>query len=164
MINRIRRNEIIWGFGIISGLWILSIILAGEIHFVHSMSIGLGSVVLSSIFPFAFLLILIWVACVSKRQGMKAFFITSYILAAIPIVSTLPWFLSVLFEDNEAVFSLCIFFSTLFGIPVVSVINAVSYWDGFAWIIFVLSLIISMICYLTLKEKNQTAFESDVEK
>ena len=47
MINRIRMNEISWGFGIISGLWILCVILAGEIHFVHTMSIGLGSEILS---------------------------------------------------------------------------------------------------------------------
>lgn len=152
MINRIRRNEIIWGFGIISGLWILSIILAGEIHFVHSMSIGLGSVVLSSIFPFAFLAVLIWIACVSKRHGLKAFFTTSYILAAIPIISTLPWFLSVLFEDNYAVFALCMGVSTFFGLPVVSSVNAVAYWDELAFGIFALSLFVSLVCYLTVDE------------
>ena len=152
MINRIRRNEILWGFGIISGLWILSIILAGEIHFVHTMSIGLGSQLLSGIFPFVFLIVLIWIACVSKRNVMKTFFTTSYIFAAIPILSTLPWFLSTFFEDNEVVFAGLIFFSTIFGLPVVSVTNAVAYSDELAFIILVLSLIISMVCYLTVDE------------
>lgn len=152
MINRIRRNEISWGFGIISGLWILCVILAGEIHFVHTMSIGIGSVLLSSIFPFGFLAVLIWIACVSKRQGLKAFFITSYILAAIPIISTLPWFLSVLFEDNYAVFALCMGVSTLFGLPVVSSVNAVAYWDELAFGVLVLSLLVSLVCYLTVDE------------
>ena len=152
MINRIRRNEISWGFGIISGLWILCVILAGEIHFVHTMSIGLGSEILSSIFPFAFLAVLIWIACVSKRHGLKAFFTTSYILAAIPIMSTLPWFLSVFFKDNEAVFASMEFFATLFGMPVISVTNAVAYWDELAFGIFALSLFVSLVCYLTVDE------------
>ncbi len=153
MINRIRWNEISWGFGIIGGLWISGIIFSGEILFIDTISIGSGSMILSSIFPFAFLTILIWIACVSKRNGLNEFFTTSYILAAIPIVSAIPWFLSGVFEDNAVLFALGTAFSTLLGMPVVSVTEAV-YWNDVAFIILVLSLIISMICYLTVKEKN----------
>ncbi|MBQ7115267.1 MAG: hypothetical protein IJN94_02490 [Clostridia bacterium] len=151
MINRIRRNEILWGFLIIGGLWILGIIFSGEILFIDTISIGPGSTVLSSIFPVAFLVVLVWIACISKRNGLDEFFKTSYILAAIPIVSTLPGFLSNIFVNDTVLFALGTVFSMLFGMPVMSVVGAVAYWYGVAFIILVSSLIISMICYLTLK-------------
>ncbi len=153
MINRIRRNEILWGILIIGGLWILGIIFSGEILFIDTISIGPGSTILSSIFPFAFLAVLIRIACISKRKGLDEFFKTSYILAAIPIVSTLPGFLSDIFKDDTVLFALGTVFSMIFGMPVVSVTSAVAYWYGFAYIILVLSLIISMVCYMTIKEK-----------
>ena len=151
MINRIRMNEILWGFLIIGGLWISGIIFSGEILFIDTISIGPGSTVLSSIFPVAFLVVLVWIACISKRNGLDEFFKTSYILAAIPIVSTLPGFLSNIFVNDTVLFALGTVFSMLFGMPVMSVVGAVAYWYGVAFIILVSSLIISMICYLTLK-------------
>ena len=154
MINRIRRNEILWGFLIIGGLWILGIIFSGEILFIDTIELGWSSTVLSSIFPFAFLVALVWIACISKRNYLDEFFKTSYILAAIPIVSTLPGFLSNIFENDTVLFALGTVFSMLFGMPVMSVVGAVAYWYGVAFIILVSSLIISMICYLTLKGKT----------
>lgn len=155
MINRIRMNEILWGFLIIGGLWISGIIFSGEILFIDTISIGPGSTVLSSIFPVAFLVVLVWIACISKRNGLDEFFKTSYILAAIPIVSAIPGFLYGFFEDSVVLgpllFALGTVFSMLFGMPVMSVVGAVAYWYGVAFIILVSSLIISMICYLTLK-------------
>lgn len=151
MINRIRMNEILWGFLIIGGLWISGIIFSGEILFIDTISIGPGSTVLSSIFPVTFLVVLVWIACISKRNGLDEFFKTSYILAAIPIVSTLPGFLSNIFVNDTVLFALGTVFSMLFGMPVMSVVGAVAYWYGVAFIILVSSLIISMICYLTLK-------------
>ena len=144
-------NEILWGFLIIGGLWISGIIFSGEILFIDTISIGPGSTVLSSIFPVAFLVVLVWIACISKRNGLDEFFKTSYILAAIPIVSTLPGFLSNIFVNDTVLFALGTVFSMLFGMPVMSVVGAVAYWYGVAFIILVSSLIISMICYLTLK-------------
>ena len=154
MIKNIKTYPGLWGYGIISVVWILGILFAGEIHFVHTMPIGFGSVTLSSVFPFVFLIILTLIAYISKRNCMKAFFIVSYIFAAIPIVSTIPWFLLVLFEDNEAVFASMAFFATLFGMPVISVTNAVAYSDVLAFMILALSLVTSMVCYLTVKERD----------
>ncbi len=154
MINRIRMNEILWGFLIIGGLWISGIIFSGEILFIDTISIGPGSTVLSSIFPVAFLVVLVWIACISKRNGLDEFFKTSYILAAIPIVSTLPGFLSNIFVNDTVLFALGTVFSMLFGMPVISVTNAVAYSDVLAFVVLVLSLVISMVCYLTVKEKD----------
>ena len=154
MINNIKNYPGLWGFGIISVLWILGIIFAGEILFIDTIELGWSSTILSSVFPFAFLMILTWIAYISKRNCMKTFFVSSYVFAAIPIVSTIPWFLSVLFEDNEAVFASMEFFAILFGMPVISVTNAVAYSDVLAFIILVLSLVTSMVCYLTVKERD----------
>ncbi len=159
MINRIKRNEILWGLGIISGLWVLGIIFAGELFFIDTIELGCGSVILSSIFPFAFLMILTWIAYISKRHCMKTFFITSYVFAAISIVGTIPGFLYGVFEDSVVLgpllFALGAVNSVLFGMPVVAVTRAVAYSDEFAFIILVLSLVTSLVCYLTVKEKVQ---------
>jgi hypothetical protein len=157
MINNIKNYPGLWGFGIISVLWILGIIFAGEILFIDTIELGCGSEILSSVFPFAFLMILTWIAYISKRNCMKTFFVSSYVFAAIPIVSTIPGFLYGVFEDNAVLgpllFALGAVHSVLFGMPVVAVTGAVAYSEELAFSVLVLSLIISVVCYLTVKEK-----------
>ena len=157
MIKNIKCYPGLWGFGIISVLWILGIIFSGQILFIDTIEFGWGSETLSSIFPFAFLIILTLIACISKRNCMKTFFVSSYVFAAIPIVSTLPWFFYGVFEDNailSAIFLAFAAFSQYLGMPVVSVTNAVAYSDVLAFIILLLSLLTSMVCYFTVKEKD----------
>ena len=158
MIKNIKNYPGVWGFGIISVLWILGIIFAGEILFIDTIELGCGSEILSSVFPFAFLMILTWIAYISKRNCMKTFFVSSYVFAAIPIVSTIPWFLYGVFEDNAIlgaiILALGSVFAQFFGVPVVSVTNAVAYSDVLAFIILLLSLVTSMVCYLTVKERD----------
>ena len=76
----------------------------------------------------------------------------------IPIVSTIPWFLYGVFEDNailSAIFlALGAAFSQYLGMPVISVTNAVAYSDVLAFMILALSLVTSMVCYLTVKERD----------
>ena len=89
---------------------------------------------------------------------MKTFFVSSYVFAAIPIVSTIPWFLYGVFEDNAVLgpllFALGAVHSVLFGMPVVAVTGAVAYSEELAFSVLVLSLLISIVCYLTVKEKK----------
>ena len=162
MIKKFRESEIrqfLWGFGIFSVLWILSVLFAGEIHFIDTIELNCGSPVLSEIFPFAFSTILVGIACFSKRCGAKVFFKTSYILATIPIVSNILLMLFAYIAEWNDVFSVVLglpmFLFMLLGIPAMSAINAFAYDFSFyvAVGIFVLSLIISMVCYLTIKEK-----------
>ena len=158
MIKNVKTYPGLWGFGIISVLWISGIIFSGQILFIDTIELGWGSETLSSIFPFAFLIILTLIACISKRNCMKAFFVSSYVFAAIPIVSTIPWFLYGAFEDNailSAIFlALGAAFSQYLGMPVISVTNAVAYSDVLAFMILALSLVTSMVCYLTVKERD----------
>lgn len=172
MIKKFRESEIrqfLWGFGIFSVLWILGVLFAGEIHFIDTIELNCGNPVLSEIFPFVFSTILIGIACFSKRCGTKVFFKTSYIIASIPVVSIVIGYLITLFENNDvvfAIFGLPQFVFMLVGIPVTSSMGSFHLGDSFEKIafitnysdciclgIFALSLIISMVCYLTIKEK-----------
>lgn len=170
MIKNIKKHEVLWGFGIISGLWALGIIFAGEIHFIDTIEFGFGSSFFSGIFPFAFSIVLTGIAYFSKRYGTQEFFKTSYIIASIPVVSIVIGYLITLFENNDvvfAIFGLPLFVFMLVGIPVTSSMGSFYLGDSFEKIefitnysdciclgIFALSLIISMVCYLTVKEKD----------
>ena len=57
MIKNIKKHEGLWGFGIISVLWVLGIIFAGELFFIDTIELGWSNTILSSVFPFAFLII-----------------------------------------------------------------------------------------------------------
>lgn len=157
MIKNIKKHEGLWGLGIISVLWILGIIFAGELFFIDTIELGWSSTILSSVFPFAFLIILTLIAYISKRHCMKTFFKTSYVFAAISIVGAIPGFLHGVFEDNAVLGPLLFALwahSVLFGMPVVAVTGAVAYSEELAFSVLVLSLIISVVCYLTVKEKK----------
>ena len=158
MIKNIKKHEGLWGFGIISVLWVLGIIFAGELFFIDTIELGWSSTILSSVFPFAFLIILTLIAYISKRHCMKTFFKTSYVFAAISIVGAISGFLHGVFEDNAVLgpllFALGAVHSVLFGMPVVAVTGAVAYSEELAFSVLVLSLIISIVCYLTVKEKK----------
>lgn len=162
MIKKFRESEIrqfLWGFGIFSVLWILGIIFAGKIHFIDTVELPCGNPILSGIFPFVFSTVLVGISCFSKRCGTNLFFKTSYILATIPIVSNVLLMLfAYITEWNDAfslVFGLPMLLFMLLGIPAMSAVNAFGYGSLFflAFGIFVLSLIISMVCYMTIKEK-----------
>ncbi len=162
MIKKFRESEIrqfLCGLGIFSMLWILGVLFAGEIHFIDTIELNCGNQILSSVFPFAFLVILIGIACFSKRCGAKVFFKTSYILAIIPIISNVLLMIFAYIAEWNDIFSVVLglpmFLFMLIGIPAMSAINAFGYDFSFyvAIGIFVLSLIISMVCYLTIKEK-----------
>ena len=135
-------------------------LFAGEIYLADTINLSCGSPVLSKIFPFVFLTILVGIACFSKRCGTKVFFKTSYILATIPIVSNILLMLFAYIAEWNDVFSVVLglpmFLFMLIGIPAMSAINAFAYDFSFyvAIGIFVLSLIVSMVCYLTIKEKT----------
>ena len=157
MIKNIKKHEGLWGLGIISVLWILGIIFAGELFFIDTIELGWSSTILSSVFPFAFLIILTLIAYISKRHCMKTFFKTSYVFAAISIVGAIPGFLHGVFEDNAVLGPLLFALwahSVLFGMPVVAVTGAVAYSEELAFSVLVLSLLISIVCYLTVKEKK----------
>ena len=157
MIKNIKKHEGLWGLGIISVLWILGIIFAGELFFIDTIELGWSSTILSSVFPFAFLIILTLIAYISKRHCMKTFFKTSYVFAAISIIGAIPGFLHGVFEDNAVLGPLLFALwahSVLFGMPVVAVTGAVAYSEELAFSVLVLSLIISIVCYLTVKEKK----------
>ena len=157
MIKNIKKHEGLWGLGIISVLWILGIIFAGELFFIDTIELGWSSTILSSVFPFAFLIILTLIAYISKRHCMKTFFKTSYVFAAISIVGAIPGVLHGVFEDNAVLGPLLFALwahSVLFGMPVVAVTGAVAYSEELAFSVLVLSLIISVVCYLTVKEKK----------
>ncbi len=165
MIKKFRESKILqflFGVGIFSALWILGVVFAGEIYFTDTINIGGGNPILSKIFPFVFSAILIGIAYFSKRCGAKVFFKTSYILAAIPMVcmllgSLLIWGMEIFngIDWLASVLGYPGFFLMLFAVPVVSAICALGY--GFLFYVaigvFVLALIISMVCYLTIKEK-----------
>ena len=89
---------------------------------------------------------------------MKTFFLSSYVFAAISIVGTIPEFLYGAFEDNVVLdpllFALGAVNSVLLGMPVAAVIRAVAYSKELAFSVLVLSLVISSVCYLTVKEKK----------
>lgn len=158
MIKNIKKHEALWGLGTISVLWILGVIFAGKLFFIDTIELDCGSVLLSSIFPFAFLIILTWIAYISKRHSMQTFFKTSYVFAAISIVGTIPEFLYGFFEDSVVLgpllFALGAVNSVLLGMPVAAVIRAVAYSKELAFSVLVLSLLISIVCYLTVKEKK----------
>lgn len=165
MIKKFRESEIrqfFCGLGIFSVLWILGVIFSGEIYLADTINLGCGSPVLSKIFPFVFLAILIGVACFSKRYGAKVFFKTSYIIAALPMVcmllgSLLIWGMNLFNHIDWLASALGYpgFFLMLFAVPVTSA--AYTFAEGslffLGFVIFVSSLIISMVCYLTIKEK-----------
>ena len=165
MIKKFSESKIrqfFWGFGIFSILWILGVVFAGEIYFTDIINIGGGNPILSKIFPFAFSAVLIGITCFSKRYGAKVFFKTSYILAAIPMVCMLLGLLLIwvaeIFNGIDwlaSALGYTGYFLMLFAVPVTSAANAFGYGSLFflAFGIFVLSLIISMLCYLTIKEK-----------
>ena len=126
-----------------------------------TINIGGGIPILSKIFPFAFSAILIGIAYFSKRCGAKVFFKTSYIIAALPMVCMLLGSLLIWGTDlfNHIVWLASAlgytgYFLMLFAVPVTSAANAFGDVSlillGFG--IFVLSLIISMVCYLTVDE------------
>ena len=78
MIKKFRESEIrqfLWGFGIFSVLWILAVLFAGEIHFIDTIELDCGSTFLSGIFPFAFSVALIGIACSSTfaRKSITRF-------------------------------------------------------------------------------------------
>lgn len=158
MIKNIKKHEGLWGFGIISVLWVLGIIFAGELFFIDTIELGWSSTILSSVFPFTFLIILTLIAYISKRHCIKTFFKTSYVFAAISIIGAIPGFLHGVFEDNAVLgpllFALGAVHSVLFGMPVVAVTGAVAYSEELAFSVLVLSLLISVVCYLTVKEKK----------
>ena len=157
MIKNIKKHEGLWGLGIISVLWILGIIFAGELFFIDTIELGWSSTILSSVFPFAFLIILTLIAYISKRHCMKTFFKTSYVFAAISIIGAIPGFLHGVFEDNAVLGPLLFALwahSVLFGMPVVAVTGAVAYSEELAFSVLVLSLLISIVCYLIVKEKK----------
>ena len=165
MIKKFSESKILqllFGLGIFSILWILGVLFAGEFYLADTINLSCGSPVLSKIFPFVFSAILIGVACFSKRYGAKVFFKTSYIIAALPMVcmllgSLLIWG-SDLFNNIdwlESVLGYPGYFLMLFAVPVTSAaytfVAGSLFFLGFG--IFVLSLIVSMVCYLTIKEK-----------
>lgn len=166
MIKKFRKSEIrqfFCGLGIFSALWILGVLFSGEIYLADTINIGGGNPVLSKIFPFVFSAILIGVACFSKRYGAKVFFKTSYIIAALPMVCMLLGLLLIWGSDLfnnidwlESVLGYTGYFLMLFAVPVTSAaytfVDGPLFFLGFG--IFVLSLIISLVCYLTIKEKN----------
>lgn len=165
MIKKFRESKILqflFGLGIFSALWILGVLFAGEIYLADTINLSCGSPVLSKIFPFAFSTILVGIACFSKRCGTKVFFKTSYIIAAIPMVCMLMGLLLIwgsdLFNHIDWLASALGYpgyFLMLFAVPVTSAaytfVEGSLFFLGFG--IFVLSLIVSMVCYLTIKEK-----------
>ena len=166
MIKKFSESKILQflcGFAIFSALWILGVLFAGEIYLADTINLSCGSPVLSKIFPFVFSAILIGVACFSKRYGAKVFFKTSYIIAAIPMACMLLGLLLIwgsdLFNHIDwlaSVLGYTGYFLMLFAVPVTSAaytfVAGSLFFLGF--VIFVLSLIISMVCYLTIKEKK----------
>lgn len=165
MIKKFSESKIlqfVCGFAIFSALWVLGVLFAGEIYLADTINIGGGIPILSEIFPFAFSVILIGVACFSKRYGAKVFFKTSYIIAALPMVCMILGYLLIwgtnLFNDIHwlaSALGYTGYFLMLFAVPVTSA--AYTFVEGslffLGFIIFVLSLIISIVCYLTIKEK-----------
>ncbi len=166
MIKKFRKSEIrqfFCGLGIFSVLWILGVVFSGEIYLADTINIGGGNPALSKIFPFVFSAILIGVACFSKKYGAKMFFKTSYILAALPMVCMLLGLLLIWGTDLvnhidwlASALGYTGYFLMLFAVPVTSAANAFGEASLFFWGlgIFVLSLIISMVCYLRIKEKT----------
>ena len=166
MIKKFSESKILQflcGFAIFSALWILGVLFAGEIYLADTINLSYDSPVLSKIFPFVFSAILIGVACFSKRYGAKVFFKTSYIIAALPMVCMLLGLLLIwgsdLFNNIDWLASALGYpgyFLMLFAVPVTSAaytfVEGSLFFLGFG--IFFSSLIVSMVCYLTIKEKT----------
>jgi len=166
MIKKFSESKILQflcGFAIFSALWILGVLFSGEIYLADTINIGGGNPTLSKIFPFVFSAILIGVACFSKRCGAKVFFKTSYFIAALPMVCmllglSLIWVTEIFngIDWLASALGYTGYFLMLFAVPVTSAaytfVDGPLFFLGFG--IFVLSFIISMVCYLRIKEKT----------
>lgn len=153
MINKIKANEILWGFSVISILWALGIFFSEEIPLIadyYSFSTGLPEF-FGDIFPIVFGATLIVIAVVGKRNGLKNFFKTAYILSGIPIISAVVLAVFTGLELYEAFVFIGLPFM-ISWIPVGAVMTGCNYSQEICLAIFVLSLVISIICYLKVKE------------